>query len=105
MSQDPVDPAGSDASAMRADVHAALGALALARAQMQACFPSGWGGSGAAAYADAVAALLHHAQQVARELRALDRAVAVADRERELLRAGGGAYLALGGGAAAAAGG
>ncbi|MFD1506136.1 hypothetical protein FE374_17975 [Georgenia yuyongxinii] len=76
-------------SPARTQVLAAISTMALAQAELRAAFPVQWRGAGAEAYATALTALLHHAQEVMAGLRQADAVVALADRQRAAALAGG----------------
>ncbi|MFH5821608.1 hypothetical protein [Georgenia sp. AZ-5] len=85
VSSAPREPTWADpwpVSPVRAELFAALATLARARQELLAAFPERWRGAGATAYGEALAALLHHAQVLAEELREAERAAGVADQDR-----------------------
>jgi hypothetical protein len=83
------EPWDGEISPARAQVLAAISTLALAQGELRAAFPMEWRGSGAEAYATALTALVHHAQEAVAGLRRVDAVVVLADRQRAVARAGG----------------
>lgn len=82
------DPWPGEVSPARAQVLAAISTMGLVEAELRAAFPAQWRGAGAEAYATALTALVHHAQEVLAGLRAADAVVVLADRQRAAALAG-----------------